>query len=303
LQPIARVLEPKVMVSVALFVMAWCLESRHLWNTLLRPWPAVWAVFISYGPLPALAWLAGLLLDVADFRIGLVIVASVPCTLASAVLWTRMARGNEATALLVTLMTTGTSWLATTGWLFLATGAHVGMDVGSLMVGLFLVLVLPVGAGQLFQTIPALAQFAIRFKTGFGVVSKILIFSIIFRAAVEMFDKLEGGTVSLSTASIVAMIVACLAVHLIGLTIGFWTSRALRFDRPNQIAVAIASSQKSLPVALLLYQTYAESYPLAVIPLAIYHMGQLIVDTVIAERMAEGHRDKIEKPDEAQVLT
>ena len=106
----------------------------------------------------------------------------------------------------------------------------------------------------------------------------------------------------MATASIGAVTAACLAIHLLGLTFGFWSSRALRFDRPNQIAVAIACSQKSLPVALFLYQTYSDTYPLAVIPLAIYHMGQLIVDTVIAERMADaGHR--MEMPDEAQVLS
>jgi sodium/bile acid cotransporter 7 len=303
LQPMAGVLEPKLIVSVALFLMAWCLQSRHLWSTLLRPWPAIWAVVISYGLLPALGWIAGRLLDVADFRVGLLIAASVPCTLASAVLWTRMAQGNEATALLVTLLTTATSWLATTGWLILGTGTQVALDVGNIMLSLFLVLVLPVGAGQFFQAIPIVRRFAIRYKTDLGVVSKILVFSIIFRAAVEMFDKLESGSVAVTTASIGAVTVACLTTHLIGLAVGFWTSRALRFNRPDQIAVAIASSQKSLPVALLLYQTYAEAYPLAVIPLAIYHMGQLIVDTVIAERMADAGRHRMEIPDEAQVLT
>jgi len=281
--------------------MAWCLESRHLQNTLLRPWPALWAVVISYGLLPALAWVIGLFLEVADFRLGLLIIASVPCTLASAVLWTRMAQGSEATALLVTLLTTGTSWLATTAWLMVGAAKQVEPDVGSLMWGLFLVLVFPVGAGQLLQAIAPLAQLAKRHKTGLGVVSQILVLSIIFRAAVEMFDKLESGTASVTTMSIVAVAVACLAVHLIGLVFGFWSSRALRFDRPNQIAVAIACSQKSLPVALFLYQTYSEEYPLAVIPLAIYHVGQLIVDTIIAERLADAGRPKLEMPDEAQV--
>ena len=303
LQPVVGMLEPKVIVSVALFLMAWCLESRDLRNALLHPWPALWGVAISYGLLPALAWMAGFLLQVADFRIGLLMIASVPCTLASAVLWTRMAQGNEATALLVTLLTTGTSWLATTGWLMVGAGRQVDFDVGSLMWGLFLVLVFPVGAGQLFQTITPLGQFARRHKTGLGVVSQILVLSIIFKAAVEMFDKLESGTVSVATLSIVAVASACLAIHLLGLTFGFWSSRALRFDRPNQIAVAIACSQKSLPVALFLYQTYSEDYPLAVIPLAIYHVGQLIVDTIIAERLADAGRPKLEMLDEAQVLT
>src|SRR5205085_6264443 len=74
LQPVVAILEPKAIVSVALFLMAWCLESHHLRNTLLHPWPAVWAVIISYGLLPALAWLIGFFIDFADFRIGLLMI-------------------------------------------------------------------------------------------------------------------------------------------------------------------------------------------------------------------------------------
>ena len=58
LRPVVGLLEPKVIVSVALFLMAWCLESRNLWSTLLRPWAAIWAVMISYGLMPALGWAA-----------------------------------------------------------------------------------------------------------------------------------------------------------------------------------------------------------------------------------------------------
>jgi len=303
LRPAVGLLEPKVIVSAALFLMAWCLESSNLWSTLLRPWAAVWAVLISYCLMPVLGWVAGSMLSMADFRIGLMITVSVPCTLASAALWTRMAQGNEATALLVTLLTTGTSWLATTAWVTVGTGTQVGVDLGNLMLGLFLVLVVPVGIGQLFQAIPALSRFAIRHKIGLGVVSKILVFSIIFKAAVEVFDRLEGGSAFVTLSSIVAVTAACVLTHLTGLAFGFWSSRVWQFKRPDQIAVAFACSQKSLPVALFLYQSYFESYALAVIPMAIYHMGQLIVDTFIAERLAGGERGKMEITQDAQIVS
>src|SRR5207245_10344697 len=70
LQPGVGMLEPKVIVSVALFLMAWCLESRDLRNALLHPWPALWRVAMSSGLLPALAWMAGLLLHVVAFGIA-----------------------------------------------------------------------------------------------------------------------------------------------------------------------------------------------------------------------------------------
>src|SRR5260370_16613634 len=112
-RPATAWLEPRIIVAVALFVMAWSLESRSLFQALVRPWPALWAWSISYSALPALAWSVGRLLPEDDLRLGLLIIACVPCTLASAVLWTRMAGGNEATALLTVLLTTPTTWLIT----------------------------------------------------------------------------------------------------------------------------------------------------------------------------------------------
>src|SRR4051794_26777153 len=94
LRPFAVRLNPRVVVSLALLLMAAGLDGRRLWESLVRPFPALWALLISYGPLPALAWGLGHLLP-DDLRVGLLLAASVPCTLASAVLWTRMAGGNE----------------------------------------------------------------------------------------------------------------------------------------------------------------------------------------------------------------
>src|SRR4051812_9637301 len=98
-------LDPRFVVAPALFLAALSLESRTLFQSILRPWPAVWATLMSYGLVPLLAWSATSLFANTDLRIGLMIIASVPCTLVSAVFWTRLARGNEATAMLVILLT------------------------------------------------------------------------------------------------------------------------------------------------------------------------------------------------------
>src|SRR4051794_16091144 len=79
LRPSVNALPPRLLVPFALFLMALGLESRSLWQAAVRPWPALWAVLISYGPLPAFAWLAGRLLPEPDFRVGLMVSASVPC--------------------------------------------------------------------------------------------------------------------------------------------------------------------------------------------------------------------------------
>src|SRR5262249_11480098 len=110
--------DPALSGALAILLSSWSLETQSLRRAILRPQPALWASVISYALLPGLGWLmGGWLLPEADYRIGLLLVASVPCTLASAVIWTRMAGGDEATALLVTLLTNCTGWLVTTAWL------------------------------------------------------------------------------------------------------------------------------------------------------------------------------------------
>jgi sodium/bile acid cotransporter 7 len=287
LRPVTAHLEPRALVALALFLMAWGLQSRHLLRSLLRPLPALWAVLLSYGLLPALAYLFGWLLADADLRIGLLIMASVPCTLASAVIWTRLAGGNEATALLVVVLTTALSWLATTAWLVLATGTSTSIRTTDLMGGLLLVLLLPVGLGQLVRVFAPLAQAAVRFKPFLSVVSQVLILSIILKAAVEVRDQLTEKASLPGLSAFLATAAACLGTHLAALLCGWWSSQGLRFERPQRIAVAFACSQKSLPVALYVFAGYFQpASPLAVVPLVFYHVGQLIVDTLIADSMA-----------------
>jgi sodium/bile acid cotransporter 7 len=303
LRPLTDILNVRLSVALALFLMGWCLEGRSLWIALLKPWPALWAVMISYSIVPILGWACGFFLAFDDFRIGLIVITAVPCTLASAVLWTRMAGGNEATALWITLVTNGTSWLATSLWLTWATGTQGQIEFGSLMGSLLLVLVVPVSLGQLIRAFPRFAQFALHHKTRLGIASKFLILAIVVKAAVDLFDKLENGATSVNAISIFQVVIICLAIHLVSLAVGYWSSWICRIDRPNRIALAFGCSQKTLPVALFLYESYFQAYPLAVIPMAFYHVGQLVVDTFIAERMAAGNHDALDIPTGSEILT
>jgi sodium/bile acid cotransporter 7 len=288
LQPYTRRMSPLALVGPALFLIAWGLDSHSLWGAVARPLPALWAVVISYGFLPLLGWLAGRWLPKDGLATGLMIITSVPCTLASAALWTRMAGGNEATALLVTLLTTGTSWLATTAWLYVGTGKQVHLDAAGMMRQLFLVLVLPVAAGQLARLPGALAHATVRWSREIGVTSRLLILVVIVKAAAEFRGRLgdqPGLGVTLATTAVV-----CAGLHLLALAGGLWSSRGLGFDRPSQIAVAFAGSQKTLPVALFLFEEYYSKSPLVVVPLVFYHGLQLIADTFIADRLAGARR-------------
>jgi sodium/bile acid cotransporter 7 len=243
----------------------------------------LWALAVSYGFLPALAWAAGTLLPSPDLRTGLLIIASVPCTLASAVLWTRLAGGNEAVALLVVLLGTAASWLVTTVWLTLTTSARVSLDTAGLMRDLALVLVVPVALGQGVRLLPGMVRTVERRRTLIGVVSRMLILAILLLAAVDLGDH----TAELSAAAVALTAVACLVTHLAALFVGLAGGRALGFAPADGIAAAFAGSQKTLPVGLFLFESYYKTeYPLAVVPLVLYHLGQLVADTFVADHLA-----------------
>jgi sodium/bile acid cotransporter 7 len=267
--------------------MAWTLPSRSLAAEVTRPGPALWAVLLSYGLLPAAAWFVGAWLPLADLRVGTVICVSGPCTLASAVLWTRLAGGNEATALLITVLSTSSSWLITTAWLTATTGTAVALDPVALMLDLVVSLILPVGAGQLCRAVPVLLSVATRRRTALGVLSQLLILAILVRAAAQAGAHLHAGTAPLSPAAIVSTAAFCMGLHLMTLAAGWWSAAWLGIDRPRRIAVAFGCSQKTLPVALLVFNEYfIDRFPLAIVPILFFHAGQLLWDTAIAKRLA-----------------
>ncbi|HZZ81962.1 MAG TPA: bile acid:sodium symporter [Gemmataceae bacterium] len=278
--------EPNIAVGLSLFLIAWTMPGGSLVAEMRRPFASLWAVILSYGLVPVSASLLGTLAP-EDVRVGLVLVACVPCTLSSAVLWTRLAGGDEATALLAVMGTTFTSWFLTTALLFWLTGAEVELDIGDMMVKLVATLILPVIVGQGLRRIPACSHFAQRHKTAFGVVSQFLILAIVLKAGVSAGEKLHAGGLSEAPVIFLWSVVLAVALHLFAVFAGIWSGRLLGFSAGQQIAIAFAASQKTLPVSLMLYDQYFKpQFPYAVLPLLSYHVGQLLLDTLIARRMA-----------------
>jgi sodium/bile acid cotransporter 7 len=284
----------RAVVAGTLFLMGWSLESRQLWRAVTRPLPVLWALAVTYGLLPCLGWLAYagyVALGFPDYGIGILVSTAVPCTLASAVLWTRLAGGNDATALLVTVLTVATSWLVTTAWLTVATGTEVGVDAQAMVGDLVFFLIVPVALGQLARWPASLRQLAVRGKITLGIVSQLLIFLIILQAVVLAAERLRGSPVTEQAHILLLAGLICMAIHLAGLCVGYWGGKVLSLDHRDRVAIAFAGSQKTLPIGLLLVNTYFSRYALAVVPLLFYHVGQLLVDTWIADRFRnEGRR-------------
>lgn len=285
LKPVTQHLPPALVVAVALFIMAWTMPSQHLGHELRRPWAAGWALFVSYGVLPTLAWLAGGLSPTPDLRVGLMLAASVPCTLASCVLWTRLAGGNEATALVAVLGCTLLSWFITPLWLTFAAATESRLDGVEIMRTLALTLVVPVALGQALRLAPVTRHFANRRKAILTAVAQCFVLAIMLRTAADVGARLHAGHARVTVLHLAETAALAAAVHLAALFFGVWSGRRLGIDRGRSIAIAFCGSQKTLPVSALLFDRYFQAdYPLAVAPLLFFHVGQLLFDTAIANR-------------------
>jgi sodium/bile acid cotransporter 7 len=269
--------------------MAWTMPTRSLVEEVRQPFASLWAIVLSYGLVPSCAWLLGLLHPMEDVRVGLILVASVPCTLSSAILWTRMAGGNDATALMATMGTTFLSWALTTSWLYWLTGTEIEFDVPRMMLDLVLTLILPVILGQLLRRIPPCRTFAENYKIPISIFSQFFVLAIILQAGTRVGHKLHEADTWDTPMIFVSSIVLAVALHVIALASGWFSCGWLGFDRGRQIAVAFSASQKTLQISVMLFsQFYADRHPYAIIPLLFYHVGQLLLDTAIAKRISKG---------------
>ena len=279
-------LPPYLVIAVAVFITSWTMPTRSLGDEIRSPAAAAWSLVISYLFLPILGYFLGTLSPTPDLRVGLLLSASVPCTLASSVLWTRMAEGNEATALCSVLGSTLISWFATTAWLTATTSTSVELDAARMMLDLVFALILPVALGQALRLPTNCREFADRRRGWLTAFGQLFILAMVLKTSAQVGRKVMDGAADISTSDIAISAVLAMSLHVAALYFGFWTSCWLGFDGARQRAIAFCGSQKTLPVSILLFEKYFEAaFPLAIIGVLFFHVGQLLLDTLIAERM------------------
>jgi sodium/bile acid cotransporter 7 len=231
-----------------------------------------------------LAWPVSLFFQ-ADLAAGIIIASAVPCSLASVTVWTRLAGGNEAVSLLVTVITNLACFVVTPAWVWWLIGRETATEPFLFMAAKLLVLVvLPILAAQLLRLIPAVRASTKRAKRYLSIVAQLGVLAIVFVGAVYSGIQLEELTGQLADVAFqIAMMMLCVALlHLVVWTIGFYIAKAMGMNRPDQIAVAFGGSQKTLMVGLAMALSIGG---LAILPMLAYHVEQLLIDTVLAHRL------------------
>jgi len=287
LQPLSRIrLLRDSVVATVLFVMALPLEAHAMWRTMKRPLPPLLAVLVTFGLLPLLAWaLSGLMND--DLGVGLLVAATTPSTLASAAVWTRRAGGNDAVAILVTIMTNLACFVVMPLWLLAMTGAKVEspeLSLSKMAAQLAWLVVVPMALAQCLRLYRPVGAWATRRKLGLGVLAQCGILFMVLLGSIGVGLRLRDTTqAALELFDVLLMLAIVCAVHTVMLYAGLGLARLLRCSREEQIAVAFSGSQKTLMVGLFV----AMSLQVSILPMLAYHVSQLFIDTLIADRFRE----------------
>lgn len=287
-------------VAFSLFLMALPLEPRVIWRTTRRPLAPLLGVVVNSGLLPLVGWVTAKLTLSGDLHTGLLIASTTPCTVASAAVWTRKAGGNDAVATLVTLITNGFCFVVTPAWLSVFLGEQVQSAEFNFLASVWQLgklVVLPMVGAQLLRLARPVAEFAVRRKQQLGVCTQCGILFMVLMGAIRTGMQLssEGSGWSLAWHQLLLMVGAVVALHLSTLWLGWWLAGRFGVERGDQIAVAFAGSQKTLMIGLKV----CLELQVTILPMVAFHVTQLLVDTMIADRMARGgKRADLDRPPE-----
>jgi sodium/bile acid cotransporter 7 len=272
----------QLIVFTVMFAMSLPLESHQIGRVVRHPTAPLLASMLNLGLAPLCAWpLVGLL--GSELGPGLIVAAATPSTLASASVMTRRAGGNDAVSLMATLITNGVCFVVTPLWVRLLTASEgITFAVGPIVLELALIVILPMALAQGIRQWPRCAQWSIRHKIQLGVYAQCGVAAMVMFGIASLTLRVSGSAaIDLTLVKIVAAGLAVIGLHLGLLWIGWRLARVCGLSREDQIAVGFSASQKTLMVGL----SAALQIGLSVIPLIMYHILQLLIDTVVANRL------------------
>ena len=229
----------------------------------------------------------------ALLMLGFLYLCALPSTISSSVALTGSAGGNVPAAILNASMSSVfgifmTPWLVS---LVIGTGSG-GIDLGSTLLNLSLLLLLPLIIGQLVR--PLVGKFFARHKKFTNLIDKIVILLLVYAA---FCNSMISGMWQTQGNSVIAMAFvgsAVLLAFILLLTTG--TARLLKFNHADKVAAVFCATKKSLaagaPMAALIFGNNP-GLGLILLPIMIYHPLQLIVCSMMAENYANRHKQQL----------
>ncbi|MEO1615963.1 MAG: bile acid:sodium symporter [Planctomycetota bacterium] len=287
LQPLAeKAWLRSAVVMVVMWAMGVTLDADQIKRSTQKPLASLLAIGSNVCVVPlccasimgVLAWLIGGSAG-TEMAGGLFVAGLVPCTLASASVWTRKAGGDDSISMICTVVTNLACLAVVPLGIQVVLAVQTRVSPLAQMEKLAWFVVLPLIVAQLMRRYGA-ASWADRNKLRLSRVAQTGILVMVVFGAVASHQYTTGQGRGVSWSAVGWVIVAASAVHLTVMWGAIAVARLSGLSREEQIAVGISGSQKTLMVGLQI----AIDCGVSVLPMMIYHGGQLILDTLVAKR-------------------
>ncbi|RNI27819.1 bile acid:sodium symporter [Rufibacter immobilis] len=219
--------------------------------------------------------------------LGAFYVAALPSTVSSSVVMVSIAGGNIPAAIFNASISSLIGVFMTPVWMsfFTSTSSAADMDLTSVILKLMLQVVLPVTLGILLNR--KFGAFAEAQKSRLRLFDQTIILLIVYSSFCDSFARnMFAGFSALDLFLLGAAMVALFLV-VTGLTA--LISNLLGFSRENRITAMFCGSKKSLVHGTVMSKVLfpdANTVGIILLPLMLYHALQLIIASMLAQRMA-----------------
>jgi sodium/bile acid cotransporter 7 len=221
---------------------------------------------------------------------GVLLLCLVPSTVQSCVVYTQIAGGNVAGAVVSASLSNLLGVFFTPALVALLMAADASIHTGSI-VRIVLQLFVPFVLGQLLR--PLIGGFVARHDGRLKLFDRGSILLVVFVAFSEGAEAHIWASLSVWSILAVALVCAALLAVVMGWTV--LAGRVLRFPREDRVAMLFCGSNKSLasglPIATVLFA--GGDVALIVLPLMLYHQLQIITGAVLAKRLARPHQGAV----------
>ena len=213
---------------------------------------------------------------------GVLLLCLVPSTVQSCVVYTRIANGNVAAAVVSASMSNLIGVFATPALVAVLMSADAKVDAGSI-VRIVLQLFVPFVVGQLAR--PLVGGFMERHDDRLKLYDRATIIAVVYVAFSEGAEAKIWS--SLSVWSVLAVAGVCAVLLAIAMGWAVLVGRWWGFSPADRVPILFCGSNKSLasglPIASVLFA--GQDVALIVLPLMLYHQMQIITGAVLAPRI------------------
>lgn len=254
-----------------------------------------WLQGIDPATMPLATWVYGA---------GLIIIAAVPTTMASGIIWTRQSGGDDALALVGMILCLLCSIVVTplvlswTLFPLMAQGtAGFATDEmrAKLIEDLTKLILIPVVLGQLLRLARPLAAKGDRYRKEISTVLQVFVLVTIWFSVAGQMATPPAGLDAIPVQPhlpgigiLIFLIGSTLVIHLATLGLGWGLARLFHQKAPVVICVGLNGAQKTLPVALLVlallqnqWKNSAHGLDAVVWSFILVHVTQLSVDALL----------------------